>query len=201
MSAPRSTRHHSGAQELIKNFWKAQKRAGKPSRQELLDAHEAKKARKNKKRKSLNTPVAKKPRASDAVDASSEDLGDMATKKSATKRRRKSNVMDVDEETTGDGNVPLSKKRKSGASTDHTNGRTASKKSPIKDVALEYSTLQNDLIKDTMARYGRNKSWEEIVKTITTVEKREEDSVLQIFWTRSVSHSANHKSRFSYHLV
>ena len=104
--------------------------------------------------------------------------------------------MDVDDgETTGDGNVPLSKKRKPGASTDHTNGRN----SPIKDVALEYSTLQSDLIVDTTTRYGRLKSWEEVVKTITTVEKREEDSVLQIFWTRLVSHSANHKPQFSHH--
>jgi hypothetical protein len=164
--------------------------------------------------------MAKKPRASELVDASSEDLGEMVSKKhsnakphaksktstpapaTSTKRRR-SNVMDVDEEVPGkqtpardEDDVPLSKKRKSGTNTDHVNGRSASKKkfTGKEDVATEPSGIQVDLIEDTMKRYGRLKSWEEIVKTITTVEKREEDGQLQIFWTRFVLHSSTHRT-------
>jgi len=190
----RSTRRHSGAQDLIKSFWKVQKRAGKPSRQDLLDVHEAKKARKAKKRKSLGTPAAKKPRASQGIDASSEDLGDMASKKSPTKRRRSSKpiVMDIDDETPArdeDEDRRLSKKRKSATDVGHANGRSASKKkSGGKDVAPQPHPLgvQGDLIEDTMTRYGKLKSWDDLVRAITTVERREEDNVLQIFWTRFV---------------
>jgi len=181
----------AGAQELIKSFWKTQKRNGKPSRQDLLDVHEAKKARKVKKRKSLGTPAAKKPRASQGIDASSEDLGDMASKKSPTKRRRSSKpaVMDIDDETPAqdeDEDRPLTKKRKSTTAVDHANGRSASKrKSGAKDVAPQPHPqgLQGDLIEDTMTRYGKLKSWDDLVRAITTVERREEDNILQIFWT------------------
>jgi len=180
----------SGAQDLIKSFWKAQKRAGKPTRQDLLDVHKAKKARKAKKRKSLGAPAAKKPRVSEGIDASSEDLGDMVLKKSPTKRRRSSKpvVMDIDDETPvrdEDEDRRLSKKRKSTTDVDHANGRSASKrKSGGKEVAPQPQSLgvQGDLIEDTMTRYGKLKSWDGLVRAITTVERREEDSVLQIFW-------------------
>lgn len=115
--------------------------------------------------------------------------------------------MDIDEEFPGkqtpaedEDDVPLTKKRKSGANTDHPNGRSASKKKSAgkEDLAIEPAGIQNDLIDDTMKRYGRTKSWEEIVKTITTVEKREEDGQLQIFWTRYALHSSLAKITFPY---
>jgi len=187
----------SGAQELINEFWKNRKRLAKPSRQDLLDAYEAKNSRKSKKRSSLATP-AKKPRAPEVADASSEDLGEIISKtpfaksdaKSKTttpipthsaKRRRssvtKSHAMEVDEDETRDEDAPVTKKRKSGVDA---NGQSASKKH--KDVAPPPS-VSTDLIADTMTRYGQQKNWEAIVKNITTVEKREDGHQLQIFWT------------------
>lgn len=116
-----------------------------------------------------------------------------------TKRRRSSvpkvDSMDVDVEpvedptprTEDNEDEPPSKKHKSSAP--RTNGRSSVKndqapavnETPTVDIDADHA---GTLIKKTIERYGKKKNWEDIVSKISTVEQRQSDHKLQIYWTR-----------------
>ncbi|KAF8318662.1 hypothetical protein DL93DRAFT_321455 [Clavulina sp. PMI_390] len=199
-----------GAQVLINKFWKKRARAEKPSRDTLLERHQAKKDKKGA-RKSM----VKKNRISSVNDASSEDLGAMASKPSSSatkngrtkaaaspasppekaKRRRSEanpDAMDVDEKPEGD-DAPAPKKRKSTYGGRNNTKPPPGQYEPVappadgdlsgandEEAEVNHVKAQEQLEITTMKKFGHLTDWSETVVHINTVERREKDKLLQV---------------------